>query len=253
MYRSARSGAPVPALLRPTERGAAGAPATGAAIPLAAIAALAREEAPLAAAAEQLQQGLLMRIRATAHVRSADGRKVDDNAKAWQKSEQRSVASATDRRARVSRPGPSPLSGPRPTPTRDPPAPRIPGSRVSVTDLDDQPDPDPRGRLQTRDCGVRARQTHPETTPRSAECRPSLHSFLQILYSTRTILCPDIMMMVSGYLLHVAAILFNASPTCVDCKHGSSLARVQICSGTLSAGPLAPSASSPCATQSRPK
>jgi hypothetical protein len=103
MRVAARWPAPIPLLLPAAERGPARLPAAPRAVPLAAVAAQAQEEGPATPATQQLQQWVFMAVRATGHVRSADGREVDDYAKAWQKSEQRSVASATDRRARVAK------------------------------------------------------------------------------------------------------------------------------------------------------
>src|SRR5919198_6140308 len=91
-----------------------------------------------------------MLMRAAGHVRSADGREVDDCAKSWQKSGQRSVASATDRRARVSRPGPSPQRVRARTTTCGLLPARILGRLERATEVEGQPEPDPGGRLQAR-------------------------------------------------------------------------------------------------------
>ena len=105
MRVAARWRAPIPLLPPAAERGPARLPAPPRAVPLAPIAAQAQEEVLATPTTQQLQQWVFMTVSATGHVRSADGREVDDHAKAWQKSEQRSAASATDRRAQVATAG----------------------------------------------------------------------------------------------------------------------------------------------------
>ena len=108
MHRSASGRLPIPPLLQSGVRRPARASALRAAIPMAPVATIAEEEPATAVPAELLQQRLLVIVAPTAHVRPADARRWTTTPRRGRSRSNDQVASATDRRARVSRPGPSP-------------------------------------------------------------------------------------------------------------------------------------------------
>lgn len=101
----------VSALLRAIEQRLALAPAPGAAVAVTAIAAFADEKTRSTQAANELKQPHLIAVTAATarHVRSADGAISGPRAQDVAEVQATVAASATDRRARVSRPGPSSL------------------------------------------------------------------------------------------------------------------------------------------------